>query len=168
MNKNQTLNILGVCIFLFVLICASVFAAQEYKEKDKVYVCHKGKTLHISRNALDSHLKHGDYVGACIQPIPCSDDDCFMKKAENTNNSKYCDSVSGDLNKDLCYRWVAITRGEYDLCHNIEKHSLKEECFQYIAINTRDHIPCGELSTEEYRLNCHFYVETFVDGGFLR
>lgn len=32
---------------------------------DKVLVCHKGKTLCISRNAVDAHLRHGDQVGSC-------------------------------------------------------------------------------------------------------
>jgi uncharacterized delta-60 repeat protein len=32
---------------------------------DKVEVCHKGKTLCISRKALAAHLNHGDGAGAC-------------------------------------------------------------------------------------------------------
>ena len=32
---------------------------------EKVFVCHKGKTLEIARPALDAHLKHGDAQGAC-------------------------------------------------------------------------------------------------------
>jgi hypothetical protein len=31
----------------------------------KVKVCHKGKTIEISVNALDAHLAHGDYKGPC-------------------------------------------------------------------------------------------------------
>lgn len=31
----------------------------------KAVVCHKGKTLQVSENALDAHLKHGDDYGAC-------------------------------------------------------------------------------------------------------
>jgi hypothetical protein len=36
------------------------------KKGDKVMVCHKGKTLCISPNAVDAHLKHGDQLGSCI------------------------------------------------------------------------------------------------------
>jgi hypothetical protein len=32
---------------------------------DKVLVCHKEKTLCISRNAVDAHLRHGDQLGSC-------------------------------------------------------------------------------------------------------
>jgi hypothetical protein len=35
------------------------------KKGDKVLVCHKGKTLCISPNAVDAHLKHGDQLGSC-------------------------------------------------------------------------------------------------------
>ena len=28
-------------------------------------VCHKGKTLYIPKSAVEAHLKHGDYAGAC-------------------------------------------------------------------------------------------------------
>jgi hypothetical protein len=30
-----------------------------------VLVCHKGKTLCISPNAVDAHLRHGDQLGSC-------------------------------------------------------------------------------------------------------
>lgn len=31
----------------------------------KATICHKGKTIEVDRNALDAHLKHGDYRGPC-------------------------------------------------------------------------------------------------------
>jgi len=31
----------------------------------KVFICHNGKTLHISRNAVEAHLNHGDTLGTC-------------------------------------------------------------------------------------------------------
>lgn len=33
---------------------------------NKVYICHNERTLLISYNALDYHLKHGDYEGHCL------------------------------------------------------------------------------------------------------
>jgi hypothetical protein len=40
------------------------------KEDKKVVVCHNGKSLCISVNALDEHLSHGDLLGNCVsQPI---------------------------------------------------------------------------------------------------
>ncbi len=35
------------------------------KKGNKVLVCHKGKTLCISANAVAAHLKHGDQLGSC-------------------------------------------------------------------------------------------------------
>jgi len=35
------------------------------KNKEKVLVCHKGVEICISKNALQSHLKHGDVCGPC-------------------------------------------------------------------------------------------------------
>lgn len=52
---------------LFVSGC-SVRLGPHHKraQAEKVLVCHKGKkTLSISRQAVDAHLKHGDYLGAC-------------------------------------------------------------------------------------------------------
>lgn len=31
----------------------------------KVQVCHKGKTISISKSALPAHLRHGDTAGTC-------------------------------------------------------------------------------------------------------
>jgi hypothetical protein len=41
---------------------------------DKVLVCHKGKTLSVSPNAMWGHLHHGDTRGACGAPVECP---CF-------------------------------------------------------------------------------------------
>ncbi|MBU0488969.1 MAG: T9SS type A sorting domain-containing protein [Bacteroidetes bacterium] len=35
--------------------------------KDKVRVCHNGKSICISRNALPAHLAHGDCLGYCSE-----------------------------------------------------------------------------------------------------
>ena len=34
-------------------------------DEKKIIVCHKGKTIHISKNALHAHLDHGDTEGTC-------------------------------------------------------------------------------------------------------
>ncbi|MHC1703472.1 MAG: T9SS type A sorting domain-containing protein [Tenuifilaceae bacterium] len=35
----------------------------------KVSICHNGKTLSVSKNAVLSHLKHGDYLGKCTTSL---------------------------------------------------------------------------------------------------
>jgi len=44
-----------------------------------VNVCHKGKTISISQNALKAHLGHGDYEGECaaLTYVP---DDAFEER----------------------------------------------------------------------------------------
>jgi hypothetical protein len=34
--------------------------------EQKVTICHKGKAISVSRNALNAHLAHGDTVGPCV------------------------------------------------------------------------------------------------------
>ncbi|HJT74164.1 MAG TPA: T9SS type A sorting domain-containing protein, partial [Chitinophaga sp.] len=50
------------------------------KDGDRVLICHKGKTLCISRDAVQAHLKHGDSWGTCdekqevrVYPNPARD-----------------------------------------------------------------------------------------------
>jgi hypothetical protein len=43
----------------------SATAAQYQYGKDKVVICHKGKTLKVAKPALKGHVKHGDALGAC-------------------------------------------------------------------------------------------------------
>jgi hypothetical protein len=44
---------------------SSVSAAQYQYGKEKVQVCHKGKTITIAKPAEKAHLRHGDKLGAC-------------------------------------------------------------------------------------------------------
>jgi hypothetical protein len=44
-------------------------AADQYR---KVRVCHKGKVIEISENALPAHLKHGDYVTTAPKGSKCA------------------------------------------------------------------------------------------------
>ena len=39
--------------------------APQDAKNDKVIVCHNGKEICVSRNAVDAHRKHGDQVGPC-------------------------------------------------------------------------------------------------------
>lgn len=35
-----------------------------------VYVCHKGRTLHLPASSARAHLRHGDYRGKCRHALP--------------------------------------------------------------------------------------------------
>jgi len=40
-------------------------AVAQYQYGKKVTICHKGKTIRVSVNALRGHRRHGDSVGTC-------------------------------------------------------------------------------------------------------
>lgn len=53
-------------LVLLGLVGGCVVVAPEPVQDNKTAVCHKGKkTLYVGDSAVDAHLKHGDYVGAC-------------------------------------------------------------------------------------------------------
>ena len=78
--KKYFLLLLLVCTFAITscekdgctqpALCTLV-SSQDYgkvttaKGADKLYVCHNGQTKHISVNALQAHLNHGDTEGQC-------------------------------------------------------------------------------------------------------
>lgn len=38
----------------------------------KVILCHQGQTLSVSKKSRRKHLKHGDTLGPCLTPPPCT------------------------------------------------------------------------------------------------
>ncbi len=46
----------------------TIIDATADKKKPKVDVCHKGRTISISQNAVKAHLGHGDFIGDCDTP----------------------------------------------------------------------------------------------------
>ena len=58
-------------IIVLALIAAFLVSVPLFNHlwaNEKVAVCHKGKTIMVSPNALGGHLNHGDTEGACPQP----------------------------------------------------------------------------------------------------
>lgn len=41
-------------------------APKDPTDNKKVTLCHKGKTILVSKNAVKAHLAHGDYLGVCL------------------------------------------------------------------------------------------------------
>lgn len=58
------------------------------ENEDKVEVCHDGKTLSISVNALEAHLAHGDTEGPCPEDEDTSDMDGYDSNNEDHRNYK--------------------------------------------------------------------------------
>ena len=44
---------------------SAVSAIQKQYGKEKVTLCHKGKTITVGAPAAKAHLRHGDKLGAC-------------------------------------------------------------------------------------------------------
>ncbi|RPJ01645.1 MAG: hypothetical protein EHM39_03010, partial [Chloroflexi bacterium] len=66
---------IGLVFTLFVVITfllTGTVAAKQRGAKDKVTICHKGRTIRVSASALSAHLQHGDHRGTCERT---SDDD---------------------------------------------------------------------------------------------
>jgi len=66
----------------FCLGVAGFYAPVALGQADKVDVCHippgnpaNAHTITISENALDTHLDHGDHLGACDPAVTIGDDD---------------------------------------------------------------------------------------------
>lgn len=43
----------------------SDISANQYQYGEKVTICHKGKTITVSGNAVAAHVGHGDTLGPC-------------------------------------------------------------------------------------------------------
>lgn len=58
-------------LFYFVTVMlGSFFVGQpelnsSSEASDKVVICHKGKLIEVSSNAVAGHLKHGDCLNSC-------------------------------------------------------------------------------------------------------
>lgn len=55
-------------VALMVLSAIAAPFAMSAAELDKADVCHKGKVINVSGNAVAAHLAHGDTAGVCPAP----------------------------------------------------------------------------------------------------
>lgn len=99
----KSLSISLLVMFLVGVCSTSVLSASP----DKVVVCHNQQcpegdvhgnssiTLEITENALQSHLNHGDTVGACVE---CEGDECNAdcEFDEDCNDNQICDTQTGE------------------------------------------------------------------------
>lgn len=54
-----------VLLILSVMLSVMVAPASAAAPKGKAEVCHNGKTISVSVNAVAAHVNHGDAEGAC-------------------------------------------------------------------------------------------------------
>lgn len=57
-----------------LMTCMALFVVPMLAAPDKVTLCHTlsdpPKTMDVPQQAVDNHLAHGDYLGACVAPDP--------------------------------------------------------------------------------------------------
>jgi hypothetical protein len=46
-------------------VAQSAISAVQYQYGQKVTICHKGKTITVSKAAEPAHVRHGDSIGTC-------------------------------------------------------------------------------------------------------
>lgn len=72
----------------------------EEETEKKLFVCHKPgtdkqKTIEVSRNAHEAHLKHGDYDGKCVEDMEDEDEE-YEEDYNEYNDGEY-------LYDKMCY-----------------------------------------------------------------
>jgi hypothetical protein len=83
----RRLIVLGLVAVLVIVMSApaALFATgggnNDNKGKKKVTICHKGKTIKVSKNAVKAHKKHGDKIGK-----PCGKDNGKFHKCDTDKN----------------------------------------------------------------------------------
>jgi hypothetical protein len=66
-TRVPTLGRLLVLVSATSMLAAGCVVVDPYGGPGTVLVCHKGKkTLSLPEPAVDAHLAHGDYLGACL------------------------------------------------------------------------------------------------------
>lgn len=67
--------LVAVAAFGGVGVAQSAISAVQYQYgKQKVTLCHKGKTITVGKPAAAAHVKHGDFVGTCAQAAKAKKD----------------------------------------------------------------------------------------------
>ncbi len=82
----------------------------------KVTICHHNHTLCVSVNSVKAHLRHGDYLGACVQSK--GEKSFLLEEQPAAMDIRRDIQVFPNPAKDILYiRGANITRVElYDLC----------------------------------------------------
>ncbi len=77
-NFKSLVIVVGV-VLAIVGLAGNSFAGSKNQEvvvedqNSKALLCHNGKTISVSQNAVDAHLAHGDFVGSCEEENTCGE-----------------------------------------------------------------------------------------------
>lgn len=56
---------MNISHLIITAVVLAVMAGPTFADKNKTNVCHKGKTISVDKNAVKSHINHGDTKGKC-------------------------------------------------------------------------------------------------------
>jgi hypothetical protein len=59
------------------VVASLIFGLSGSSAATKVIICHKGEVIEVSQSAVAAHLAHGDRIGSCEAPPPCSSSSCL-------------------------------------------------------------------------------------------
>ncbi len=71
---------------------------------EKVTICHKGRTITISKSALIAHLNHGDVEGSCDDAEPDDDSDTDTDTDNDTDNDDDTINGNGQSKITVCHK----------------------------------------------------------------
>jgi hypothetical protein len=96
----KRLIILGLVVTLVIVMSApaallATGGGNGGHGKKKVTICHKGKTIKVSKNAVKAHKKHGDKIGK-----PCRKDNGKFHKCDTDRNGIVTPSEKEYCKKD--------------------------------------------------------------------
>lgn len=77
------------------------------EKPEKVTICHKGRTITISKSALNAHLNHGDVEGSCDEADPDND-----SETNNDENEEDANNGNGQNKITVCHKGREIRISE--------------------------------------------------------
>ena len=78
----------------------------------KVQVCHKGKSICVSANAVAAHLAHGDYLGDCGEGADCEGEPRMQGTQGSEVTASSCSSAKGHPSFEIPSLDAFFTEGQ--------------------------------------------------------
>jgi hypothetical protein len=103
----------------------------------KIYICHNGKNICVSINAMQAHLNHGDSLGRCDN----NDDDDHDDETNYEEDGKF-KLLPNPVHTTLTIENKKSKKGDlyiYDMYGNLYKHKKLKKITNEVKINMRSY-----------------------------
>ncbi len=130
-------------------------------------ICESIKTSTLRDNCIYSYVLDNSYEisdwSVCDKLTPASSDAdyCYYTAATSSENSKYCDKMSGSsiaYTTADCYGDVAYGTSTPTLCGSLSKQSDKDECYYDYATSAYNTSMCNYISSPTKKTDCMMYA----------